>query len=162
MIAFQLQQLHESAIEPKRGTELSLGLDLHALVVSEDLRPLKAILPPRTTRVFRTGWAILPPQPDMRATAAHAEVWLPAVCSRSGLAKRSIFVANGVGIIDPDYRGEICVLLYNGGQETYYVEHGDRIGQLIAVQASLSTVEIIDAVPQDTTRGADGHGSTGR
>lgn len=168
MIKFQLKPLHAKAIEPTRGTPLSLGLDLYALAVREDGNDSRIILPPRTTRAIPTGWAICPPQPTSFATAVNGvlvdppnTVWLPAVCSRSGLAKRSIFVANAPGIIDPDYRGEIQVLLYNGGVETYYIEHGDRIAQLIAIQASLSTVELVLDLDK-TERGEGGCGSTGR
>lgn len=160
MINFQLQQLNEQATRPTRSFRNSLGLDLYALVLDETSRPSKAIVPPRTTRLIHTGWAIKPPEPDP-ASSREGEVWLAAVCSRSGLAKRSIFVANAPGIIDPDYRGEICVLLYNGGQETYYVEHKDRIAQLVAVQASMAEVDVIDDVG-DSDRGDDGFGSTGR
>ena len=88
-------------------------------------------------------------------------VWLPAVCSRGGLASKSIFVANAPGIIDPDYRGEIMVILYNGGHETYYIQHEDRIAQLIAIQAQMTGIVELE-ITDETERGEGRLGSTGR
>jgi dUTP pyrophosphatase len=158
MLEFQLERLHEKAVLPSRGTSLSLGLDLRALSLTEDGRPNKIIVPPRTTRLIHTGWGIKPPQPRPELDDQHL-VWLPAVCSRSGLASKSIFVANSPGVIDPDYRGEIFVLLYNGGHDTYYVSHEDKIAQLVAIQCQMTG--IVEIVIDDTTdRGVGALGST--
>lgn len=82
------------------------------------------------------------------------------VVSRSGLALRGIFVTNAPGILDPDYRGEIEVLLYNGGHEAHYVKHGDRIAQLIFAPFTPASVREVEAL-SETERGAKGFGSTG-
>jgi len=162
MIRVKLKRLHEQAIHPSRGTPMSLGLDLHAIALTEDGRPSKILIPPKTTRNIATGWAILPWQPaKVTQDYANLETWLHAVCSRSGLASKSIFVANAPGIIDPDYRGEIKILLYNGGVESYYVQHGDRVAQLVSIKATLSDVELVSDVG-DSKRGAAGFGSTGQ
>jgi len=83
------------------------------------------------------------------------------VRSRSGLAQHGISVANGVGTIDSDYRGEVCVLLRNHNHaHDYHYAEGDRIAQLVFCflpSAILKQSEIT----QDTERGADGFGSTG-
>lgn len=83
------------------------------------------------------------------------------VCSRSGLAaKHGVFVLNSPGIIDSGFRGEIGVVLYNGGSEPFEVKAGDRIAQLVLVRhviAEFNEVEQLD----ETERGADGFGSTG-
>jgi len=82
------------------------------------------------------------------------------VVSRSGLAGIGVFVTNAPGIIDPDYRGEIKVLLYNGGFQAHYVQHGDRIAQLIIapfVPATCREVQLLT----ETARGEAGFGSTG-
>lgn len=102
-------------------------------------------------------WALIP-------TGLH--IGLPAgtvgyVCPRSGLAaKYRITVTNAPGVIDPDYTGEILVNLINLGSESYTVQCGDRIAQLIIHK----TVEV-DWQPvaefEETQRGAHGHGSTG-
>ena len=84
------------------------------------------------------------------------------VFSRSGFAKDSIMVANAPGLIDPDYIGEIKVLLYNGGHSSIYIEHGMRIAQLVVKRLDLISydVEEITSLPR-TLRGDSGFGSTG-
>ncbi len=83
------------------------------------------------------------------------------VCARSGLAsKRGIALANGIGLIDPDYRGELCVVLKNHGSSVFTVHPGDRIAQLMIIpiyRAELFEVEALD----ETERGEGGFGSTG-
>lgn len=81
---------------------------------------------------------------------------------RSGLAaKKGITVLNSPGTIDSDYRGEICVILYNSSTEPFVVESGERIAQ--AVVARYERVEWcqVDEL-SDTSRGAGGFGSTGK
>jgi dUTP pyrophosphatase len=81
---------------------------------------------------------------------------------RSGLAARhGITVLNAPGTIDADYRGEVCVLLINHGRETFRIQRGERIAQIVVAaftRAELKVAETLD----DTTRGAGGFGSTGR
>lgn len=83
------------------------------------------------------------------------------VYSRSGLgAMKGLTVAQGVGVIDPDYRGEIKVALLNTSQETHTVNRGDRIAQLIFqpyFPAAFRPVEELG----ETRRGAGGFGHTG-
>ncbi len=83
------------------------------------------------------------------------------VCARSGLAsKRGISLANGIGLIDPDYRGELCVVLKNHGSSLFTAHPGDRIAQLMIIpiyHAELCEVEELD----ETERGEGGFGSTG-
>jgi len=82
--------------------------------------------------------------------------------SRSGLAwKHGVVVLNAPGTIDSDYRGEIKVILINMGKETYVIEKGDRVAQMVVapvVQARFDLVEFI----KDSTRGSGGFGSTGK
>lgn len=83
------------------------------------------------------------------------------VCPRSGLAaKHGIAVLNAPGVIDPGYTGEILVNLINLGSESYTVQRGDRIAQLIihnTVEVDWQHVTEFE----ETQRGAHGHGSTG-
>ena len=80
---------------------------------------------------------------------------------RSGLAiKKGITVLNSPGTIDADYRGEICVILVNLSQETFVIEDGERIAQMVIArheQAEWQEVEVLD----ETERGAGGFGHTG-
>ena len=89
------------------------------------------------------------------------EDYMGMVCPRSGLAaKHGVTVLNAPGIIDPDYRGEVKVILINHSKQDYSVKIGDRIAQLIfspAFQAKLCVTEQLS----DTARGTGGFGSTG-
>ena len=83
------------------------------------------------------------------------------VRSRSGLAiKNGIIVLNAPGTIDSDYRGEICVELYNASKFHFLIHNGDRIAQLVicpVVRAEIEPVDILD----ETERGVGGFGHTG-
>ena len=81
--------------------------------------------------------------------------------ARSGLsAKHGICLANGVGTIDADYRGEVGVILINLGTEPFLIEPGMRIAQLVVVPCPQVTFSAVDEVSQ-TARGEGGYGSTG-
>jgi len=84
---------------------------------------------------------------------------------RSGLAARhGIILSNAPGTVDPDYRGEIGCLLYNTSEESYTVEFGDRIAQLIFTPIILPEFKLVastELLPK-TTRGDGGFGSTGK
>ena len=84
------------------------------------------------------------------------------VRARSGLAvKYGIGLTNGIGTIDSDYRGEIKIPLINWGEETFTVNSGDRIAQLVI--ARFERAELVDADElSDTVRGEGGFGHTGR
>lgn len=80
---------------------------------------------------------------------------------RSGIAaKFGVTVLNAPGTIDAGYRGEIKVNLVNHSRHTVTVERGERIAQLVFQRVERARFEIVDFLP-GSTRGADGHGSTG-
>ena len=130
---------------PEYATELSAGLDIRAnLSDSMTLAPMQRCLVP-------TGLYIaLPPGVEAQ------------VRPRSGLAlKKGITVLNSPGTIDADYRGEICIILVNLSAETFVIEDGERIAQMVIArheQAVWKEVEVLD----ETERGAGGFGHTGR
>ena len=109
-------------------------------------------LPPMGRAMVPTGLAIQLPGPE----------YVALVCARSGLAvKHGLALSNGVGVIDSDYRGEIQVGLVNLGSETYTLQPGERLAQLMilpVVQAAFVQADTLD----ETDRGAGGFGSTGR
>ena len=130
---------------PKRGSAGSAGLDLMAcLETSLSLLPGERSLIP-------TGIAIHLADPQMAAL----------ILSRSGLgAKKGLTVAQGVGLIDSDYTGELKVMLLNTSKETQTVEPGDRIAQLVVTP--IFTPELVEVESlEETERGASGFGSTG-
>lgn len=83
------------------------------------------------------------------------------IYSRSGLAKDGLVVANGVGVIDSDYRGEIGVLLHNDSDVAIYLGINERVAQMVFTW--LPHLELAKGqVEVDTSRGDGGFGSTGK
>ena len=84
-----------------------------------------------------------------------------AVYPRSSTGvKRQLMLANTVGVIDSDYRGEIMIFMYNYGNDPQVIKNGDRIAQLVIQpyeKCELVQVESLD----ETDRGESGFGSTG-
>ena len=137
--------MNENAIIPKRATQGSAGMDLCACIDA----PLT--LAGGETAVIPTGIAISLPSNEMGAF----------VFARSGLAiKHGIGLLNSVGVIDSDYRGEIKVGVINQINESYTIEPGERIAQLVVMPVCLlDPVEVCDL--DNTARGEGGFGSTG-
>lgn len=80
---------------------------------------------------------------------------------RSGLAiNHGISLANGIGTIDSDYRGEIKVILINLGTEPFHIKHGDRIAQMILTKYEKIDFKLVSEL-NDTDRGKNGFGHTG-
>jgi dUTP pyrophosphatase len=138
---------------PRVATEVSIGADVYAYLKSESGRPIKMLVPPGMTRMIPTGLVAVSEPP-----------YSILVCSRSGLATKGIFVANAPGVVDPDYRGEIKILLHNASGEVHWVEHGDRIAQIILVPVPVPIVgeSSMDLTQLTSIRGEAGFGSTGR
>ncbi|MBE6594524.1 MAG: dUTP diphosphatase [Ruminococcaceae bacterium] len=132
---------------PAYATDGSAAVDLRAAVEADS----PVTIAPGERALIPTGMAISPAARDVVAIVA----------ARSGLAiKKGICLANGIGVIDSDYRGEICVGLYNTSKEPFVVNRGDRIAQLMfmpVLSAKLCEVASLD----ETERGAGGFGSTG-
>ena len=83
------------------------------------------------------------------------------ICARSGLAsRRGLALANGIGVVDADYRGEIMVSMINLGNEPVTIEPGERIAQLMFVPILHAEFIQSEALPE-TARQAGGFGSTG-
>lgn len=144
-----IKRLHPEAILPSRSTPDSAGLDVSTFLISNDGHQVNAIIPPYTTKIFRTGLVVAP-------VPGHVIL----VCSRSSLASQSppLFVANAPGVVDPDYTGELKILIYNGGFSTAYFRHGQKIAQLLVVPYLRLTVqETTDELPK-TVRGEKGFG----
>lgn len=140
-MSLKIKKLCYDAIVPTRGSDGAVGYDLYS---SED-----AIVPCQAGRALvGTGiTTVLPPGVYGR------------VAPRSGLAvKHCINV--GAGVIDPDYTGEIKVVLFNHGMNDFEVKKGDRIAQLVLERCETPPIEEISIV-EDTERGSGGFGSTG-
>jgi dUTP pyrophosphatase len=143
---FKVRRLRESAKLPFRATEGSAGMDLYACIDSPVTLGAgeKAVIP--------TGIAIELPSAELAAF----------VFARSGLAiKHGIGLLNGVGVIDSDYRGEICVGVINQLAEPYTIAPDERIAQLVIMPVSLINPVESQSL-DDTARGEGGFGSTGK
>ena len=132
---------------PAYATEGSAGMDLRACLEEEKIE-----IAPGCRAPIPTGICIEP-------CAAGAAGF---VYSRSGLgAVKGLAVAQGVGVIDPDYRGEITVWLLNTSAEAHTVARGERIAQLV-FQPVLRLKPVAAAGLSETRRGAGGFGHTGQ
>lgn len=148
-------KLKIKALSPKIGTEIPAPFYASAGAAAMDLcacTDAPVTLAPRGRATLPTGIAISLPSAE----------YVALVFARSGLGiKHGVALANGVGVIDSDYRGEIGVGLVNLSGTPYTVAPGDRIAQLAVVpvvRAALTPVEELD----ETARGAGGFGSTGK
>lgn len=131
----------------EQATSTSVGFDLRACHEGEAVS-----IPPGERRMIPVGIVIEPRTPGIAGF----------VYSRSGLGGiKGLTVAQGVGIIDPDYRGEIKVPLLNTGKEEYLVQRGDRIAQIV-FQPYFSPVFTQVEELGETGRGHGGFGHSGR
>jgi len=139
-------KLSPTAHEPVQGSTYAAGWDLYA-----DLELQSRItLAPGEVRKISTGIAIELPQGTFGA-----------VYPRSGMAtKRGLVLANGTGIIDSDYRGELIVALKNTSNEVQIVEHGERIAQIVVTPYIPVLFNEVNSIGT-TARGEGGFGSTG-
>lgn len=129
---------------PSYATALAAGMDLKAdLEEAVELKPLQRALIP-------TGLYLAIP-----------EGYEAQVRPRSGLAARKgVTVLNSPGTIDADYRGEVKVILVNLSNETFVVEPGERIAQMVFARHGKARLEQVESL-DDTQRGEGGFGSTG-
>jgi dUTP pyrophosphatase len=128
---------------PGYATEQSVGIDLKACIEQSTVR-----LRPGERYAFEAGLAIEIQDPGIAGF----------VYSRSGLGtKKGLVVSQGVGVIDPDYRGEIIVSLLNTSRETRIVSRGQHIAQLIFQPAYQGRLNFVSELGE-TSRGSGGFG----
>ena len=140
-MSLKIKKLVSHAIIPKRSTPGAVGYDLHS---SE-------------------GYVILPGHRAVVSTGLSFE-FPPGVygrvAPRSGLSvKHGLNV--GAGVVDPDYTGEVKVVLFNHDKAAFVIKPGYRIAQLICERCECPDVEEVEAVTE-TERGEEGFGSTGQ
>ncbi len=131
---------------PEYATDGSAGMDLRAaLDKTTEIKPGETILVP-------TGLSIYVEDNSMAA------VILP----RSGLGhKHGIVLGNLVGLIDSDYQGQLFISCWNRGNETFSIEIGDRLAQLVIVPVIQAEFDVVDDFVS-TDRGAGGFGHSGK
>ena len=141
-----VKKLHARARLPLRATDGSAGADLFACI-SEDV-----VIAPGERKLVPTGIAIGIPYSGCAAF----------IFPRSSVSsKYGVSLANCVGVIDSDYRGEIKVPLINHSGEPYTVKDGDRIAQMVVMPVIVPDLIPVDEL-EPTARGEGGFGSTGR
>lgn len=142
----KIQKLTPTAKTPTYGTDGAAAFDIYA-----DLPDTWLGIPPGEMRAISTGIAVEVP-------TGH----VLRIYSRSGHGyNHSVSLANCVGVIDSDYRGEVMAGLRNDGHLSFPVHHGDRIAQ--GIIEPIERVEFVDAEELSLTeRGANGFGSTGK
>lgn len=127
---------------PTRAHPTDAGLDLCAAETVQ--------IAPRVVTIVPTGVAVAIPEGHVGILAA-----------RSSLAsKKSMTLANGVGVIDSDYRGEIKIPIIPLDGCHNLIQAGQKIAQLIILPIALPTVEVVSELPE-SVRGLGGFGSTG-
>lgn len=152
--ASALQPLQVKLLDPRFGdawplpgyaTEASAGMDLRAAIEAPmTLQPGDAALLP-------SGIAIHIADPNLCAV----------VLPRSGLGHRhGIVLGNGTGLIDADYQGPLLISVWNRGRDTFTIEPGDRIAQLVVLPIARVTLQVVDTFI-DSARGTGGFGHTG-
>jgi dUTP pyrophosphatase len=130
---------------PAHATGGSAGMDLRACI-DETIR-----LKPGETELIPTGIAIHINDPGLAAT----------ILPRSGLGhKHGIVLGNLVGLIDSDYQGQLFVSCWNRGHNSFTIEPGDRIAQLVFVPVIQADFEVVDDFDQ-SDRGTGGFGHSG-
>lgn len=143
-----VKKLHPLAVMPKYATDGAACFDLHALIPNE----LGCGIVQGTPVIFRTGLAFeVPPN------------YALMIYSRSGHGfNQDTRLANCVGVIDSDYRGEVMVKLSrdNHAYRDLIVRHGDRIAQAMLIPVPMVTILEVEEL-STTVRGTGGMGSTG-
>lgn len=146
MSVLKIKKVKENAKIPFRATEGSAGMDLYACLDEA------VTIAPQKIAVIPTGIAV----------ALESAEYVALIYARSGLAIRhGIAPANCVGVVDSDYRGEVCVGLVNQTDAPYTVKPGERIAQMVIAPVELPEIEVVGEL-DDTERGAGGFGSTGK
>lgn len=139
---FKVALIHPNSKAPERKSSSAAGLDLYSCEA--------AVIPPRSRKLVSTGIKIQIPN------NCYARV-----APRSGLSVNGIDV--GAGVIDSDYTGIVKVLLINNKDESYNVDIGDRIAQLVLEQIfNDSFIVVEESDLESSERGEGGFGSTGK
>lgn len=134
-------KLNGDAVMPKQLHSTDAGYDLYSIVTTT--------IPAKETTIISTGISIELPA-GMEAQ----------VRGRSGLAFKHGILAH-IGTIDPEYRGEIKVLLFNTTDKPFVINKGDRIAQLVFNEIAYAKLIEVSKLTE-STRSEDGFGSTGK
>ena len=145
MSVLKIKRFGENSFLPTQGTKNSAGFDLYACGGND------VFIFPNSIQVIHTGISMEIP-----------EGCVGLIYPRSSLGiKENLVLANGTGVIDSDYRGEIMVALYNYGDTMRVIEPGERIAQIVFTKYEQMEIEEVSSL-SETDRGSGGFGSTGK
>lgn len=145
MTVLKIQRLPHNVNVPEYKTEGAAGMDLCA-AISEPV-----VLKPLERKLIPTG---------LKIELEHG--YEAQIRPRSGLSiKHGISLINCVGTIDEDYRGEVCIPIVNLSNQSYVIQPGERVAQMIIAKYEQAKIEVVTELT-DTLRGEGGFGSTGK
>ncbi|MBO7673080.1 dUTP diphosphatase [bacterium] len=145
MTILKIQRLPHNVTVPEYKTPGAAGMDLCAAIDKPvELKPFERTLIP-------TG---------LKIELEHG--YEAQIRPRSGLSiKHGITLINCVGTVDEDYRGEVCIALVNLSTQTYVIQPGERVAQMVISKYEQAELQVVTEL-SDTTRGEGGFGSTGK
>jgi len=150
-----MKKIRKDAELPIRASDGAVGYDVHASRVLDKMT--RKIIGKLPVEISSGGSVLI----GIGVKMAVPWLWEAQVRPRSGLASKfDIELSNSPGTVDPDFRGEVGVLLRNKGDVSFTVERNMRIAQLIFSEVKVPILEIVDKLPA-TRRGVGGFGSTG-
>ncbi len=145
MTVLKIQRLPHNVSVPEYKTEGAAGMDLCA-AISEPI-----VLKPLERKLIPTG---------LKIELEHG--YEAQIRPRSGLSiKHGISLINCVGTIDEDYRGEVCIPIVNLSNQSYVIQPGERVAQMIIAKYEQAKIEVVTELTE-TVRGEGGFGSTGK
>ena len=145
MVKVLIKKLNPAVKLPVYKTSGASGMDLMAFIKE----PIN--IKPKTSSLIPTGLSV--------AFSLGYEI---QIRPRSGLAaKNNISILNTPGTIDSDYRGEIKIIIFNHGNDSFVIKNGDRIAQIVLSPIIKMELEETNELPK-TIRGERGFGSTGK
>lgn len=145
MTVLKIQRLPHNVDVPEYKTAGAAGMDLCAAIAE----PI--VLKPLERKLIPTG---------MKIELEHG--YEAQIRPRSGLSiKHGITLINCVGTVDEDYRGEVCVPLVNLSTQSYVIQPGERVAQMVIARYEQAKIEVVTELT-DTARGEGGFGSTGK
>jgi len=162
MVKLYVEKLHDDAVLPEKGSTHAAAYDVRAYLnkrmVTFAYTKASQEYFARRTRVGKGERALIPTGLKVSATLGFQV----DVRSRSGMPfKTGLIVGNGVGLVDPDYRGELFILLINTSDETVTIDHGDKIAQIQVLPTLELDIVEGELPPVESTRDG-GFGSTGK
>lgn len=142
MLNIKIKKLNKNVQLPKQSTQGAAGMDFYL--------PQTVIFEPNYSKKVPLGVAVEIP-----------EGYVMLIIPRSSTWKTPLRMPNSIGVIDSDYRGEVCALLHNASKCTFTAEAGERLVQGVITYAPSVQIQEVDEL-SETSRGVGGFGSTGK